>query len=180
MQDTQDTTILSFLLLAPPRSYTVKELSQRIGMKESETAQNLGELVKLGQVKTFLKRGSRYYLINTRAENYLELQKSYAKTTPKYDDELFVAIKKLGDIRLAVLTGIFTGRPESIVDLLFVGRVSGEKLGQFMSDCESMMGQELNYCVMGEEEFVLRKNGSDKFIRDILDYHYVEVVNRIK
>ncbi len=40
-----------------------------------------------------------------------------------------------------------------------------------------MMGQEINYSVMTVEEFLLRRDTFDKFIKDVFDYRHLVVVD---
>ena len=103
----------------------------------------------------------------------------WLKAGPKYQDELFSAIKKLGTIKAAFLSGVFCAQPTLPVDLLLVGKVNLKKLSDFLKATEDLMGQEINYSVMSVDEFLLRRNTFDKFIKDIFDYQHLVVVDEL-
>jgi hypothetical protein len=85
----------------------------------------------------------------------------------------------LGEVKAAFLSGVFTGYPNLPVDILLVGKVSLKKLDRFLNDQESWFGQEINYSIMSPEEFVLRRDTFDRFIRDIFDYRYITLVEKL-
>lgn len=176
----QESVIYGFFLVAPERSFSLHELARRLGITQTKLALALSRMVKLGYLRVFSKRGKKYYIVNSKLKLFPELQYSLVKNQPKFEDELYGAIKKLGEVQAAYLTGIFTGHPELPVDLLLVGKMSPKKLEDFMKNCEKMMGQELNYCVMSESEFEVRKDSFDKFLRDIFDHRYLTVVPFVK
>jgi len=103
----------------------------------------------------------------------------WKKSGPKQQDELFSAIRRLGDVRAAFLSGIFCGEPNLPVDVLLVGRVNLKKLSEFLKAAEKMMGQDINYSVMSVEEFVQRRDTFDKFIKDIFDYRHITVLDSL-
>ncbi|MCX6797178.1 MAG: transcriptional regulator, partial [Candidatus Doudnabacteria bacterium] len=66
------------------------------------------------------------------------------------------------------------------VDLLLVGRVNLKKLHEFLKAAEKMTGQEINYSIMTGQEFILRRDTFDKFIRDVFDYRHLVVCDNLK
>lgn len=175
-----DSSILSFFLTAPARSFSVLEVSKRLGISYLKTAHSLNKLAATGPVKSFTKKGKRYYILNTRYKLLPEMKNYWLKSGVKYQDELFSAIKRVGDIRAAFLSGIFCGQPGLPVDLLLVGKINLNKLSDFLHSAEKMMGQEINYSVMTVDEFLLRRDTFDKFIKDIFDYPHLVVVDDLK
>jgi len=170
--------LLAFLVYAPERSFTVKELQGRLRLSQSATSLALGRLQKLGLVKTFRKGSQKYYLLNNKHPRLAQIRGALPKRG-SYKDELFSAITHLGDIRAAFLSGLFTGQPQLPVDLLLVGKVNLKKLEQFLLACQKMMGQEINYSMMTPEEFQTRRNTFDRFIKDIFDYPHLVVVDTL-
>ncbi len=173
------TLIIGFLLLAPPRSFTVRELAKRLGLGVGPLARELNQLARHGMIKSFSKRGQKYYLVSARHKLLTDLKPSLVKHQRKYDDELFAAIRRLGDIRAAFLSGIFIGYPELPVDILLVGRVNLNRLQQFLDQTQKLMGNEINYSIMTEAEFRARRDTFDRFIKDIFDYPYLTVIDRL-
>jgi len=174
-----DSAILSFFLSAPERSFSVLEVSKRLRLPYLRAAHSMGKLALSGPLKGFSKKGKRYYLINPKYKLLPEMKSFWLKAGPKYQDELFLAIRRLGNIKAAFLSGIFCGHATLPVDILLVGRVNLRKLSDFLKAVEKMMGQDINYSIMSVEEFVQRRDTFDKFIKDIFDYRHITVVDQL-
>jgi hypothetical protein len=179
LDDTPEADILSFLLFAPPRTFSARELGVRLNLKPNKLIDSLARLVEGGQLITCSRGSIRYYRLNAKHKFYPEVRQALLGRGKQYEDELFLAVKKLG-VKAAFLSGLFVGKPELEVDLLLIGEVKQPKLQLFVQACEHMMGQEINYCIMSEEEFVVRRDTFDRFIKDIFDYPYITVVDAIK
>lgn len=181
LESKSESVILAFFLAAPPRSFSVPEISKRLRQPHLKAARSLNRLAgPSGPLKSFSKKGKKYYLLNQKYQLLPEIKNSLIKYFPKYQDELFSAIRRLGDIRAAFLSGIFSGMPELPVDVLLVGKVNLTKLDQFLKGAQKMMGQEINYSIMTPQEFELRRNTFDRFIRDIFDYRHLVVCDDLK
>ncbi|MBP9686236.1 MAG: hypothetical protein KBD66_00355 [Candidatus Doudnabacteria bacterium] len=174
LDDTPEADILSFLLFAPPRTFSARELGVRLNMRPNKLVDSLARLVETGQLSPCSRGSIRYYRLNPKHKFYPEVHEVLLKRAKQYEDELYIAIKKLG-VKAAYLSGLFVGKPELEVDMLLVGDIKSQRLQTFVEACEHMMGQEVNYCVMSEEEFVTRKDTFDRFIKDIFDYPYLTV-----
>lgn len=173
-----ESAALSFFLAAPPRAFSIPELARRLRMSPGQAASALNKLSQNSLVKAFGKRGKKYYLINQRNPLLPDMREKFGRT-PAYKDELFAAVKGLGQIRAAFLSGLFTGQPNLPVDLLLVGRINLKKLADFLKAAQRMMGQEINYSIMTAREFQLRRDTFDKFIKDIFDYPHIVVCDNL-
>jgi hypothetical protein len=136
-------------------------------------------MTSAGILGSFSKKSKRYYYINPRYKLLPEIKDFWAKNGQKGVDELYSAIKRLGDVRAAFLSGIFTGYPNLPVDILLVGRINLKKLSDFLKAAEKMMGQEINYSVMTVDEFLQRRDTFDKFIKDVFDYRHLVVADEL-
>lgn len=174
-----DSQVLGFFMVAPERSFSPREISRRLRIPLVKVLRSLSRFAGHGQLSAFSKKGKRYYMVNTRYTMLPEIKEYLIKNGPKYQDELYTAIRRLGDIRAAFLSGIFTGYPNLPVDILLVGKVNLNKLSEFVKNAERMMGQEVNYSVMSVEEFKIRRNTFDKFIKDIFDYRHLVVMDEV-
>mgnify|MGYP006952623271 CR=1 FL=1 len=172
--------LLAFLLLAPQRCYSGKELSKRLHISERILTGLLNEFHRDSMVKVFARERARLYIINPKHKLLPEIKASLVKNQKPYEDELFSAIKKVGKIKAAFLSGVFTGQPQLPVDLLLVGKVSLSKLDTFLKQCKNMLGIDLNYSIMTPEEYKLRSDTFDRFIKDIFDYPHLAVVDQTK
>jgi hypothetical protein len=175
-----DAAVLSFFLAAPERSFSPVEIAKRLGVPYLKTVRTLNKLVLHGQLKSFSKKGKKYYLVNSRYKLLPAIKDFLLKNGPKYQDELYSAIRNLGEVKAAYLSGLFVGQPTLPVDILIVGKVSPTKLENFLKHLEIMMDQEINYSIMTEQEFKERKGTFDRFIKDIFDYKHLVVCDNLK
>lgn len=176
LDNTPEADIISFLLFALPRTFSARELGVRLNLRPNKLLDSLERLVESGQLLMCSRGSINYYKLNQKHKFYPEVKAAItSKSSKAYEDELVTAIKKLG-VDGAYLSGLFVGKPELAVDMLLIGDLKPSRLEQFIVACEHMMGQEINYCVMKEKEFITRQNTFDRFIKDIFDYANIPVV----
>ena len=171
--------LLAFLLLAPMRSYSAKELAGRLQITEKILSSLLQEFLDDSMIKQLIRDGSKLYIINKRHKLLPEIRTSLAKNHKPYEDEFLLTIAKLGEVKAAFLSGALTGNPELPVDLLIVGKVTPLKLDTFLKQCKMTFGFDLNYSVMTPEEFQLRRDTFDRFLKDVFDYPHLVVVDKL-
>ncbi len=171
--------LLAFLLLAPQRSFSSKELSKRLHLTDRTLAPLLREFLHDSMIKQFTRDRAKLYIVNQRHKLLPQIKVSLTKNQKGYEDELFVAIQKLGEVKAAVLSGAFTGQPQLPVDLLLVGKISLPKLDVFLKQCKAMMGFDVNYTIMSPEEYKIRSDTFDRFIKDISDYPHIVIVDKV-
>ncbi len=88
--------------------------------------------------------------------------------------------KKIGQVKLIIISGVFIKNDDSRVDLLIVGdRMKRGKIEQGIRKLEAEIGAELVYAIFETKEFIYRLNMYDKLVRDILDYPH-EVILQAK
>lgn len=178
LKSKQDSAVAAFFLAAPKRAYSIIEISKHLRLSVMKSAFLMNRLAAEGLLKSFSKRGKKYFMLNLKYP-LLADAKRQLKGISRYRDVLLASIKGLGDIRAAFLSGIFSGQPDLPVDVLLVGRVNLKKLADFLKTAKRLMGQDINYSIMTEKEFVLRRDTFDKFIKDIFDYHHLVVCERL-
>ena len=107
--------------------------------------------------------------------------KTRTGTDRKKEKGLSYILKRIRGIRLAVVSGIFLkGRRTSSVDLLIVGdKIQKAVLSRAIRRIESQMGKEINWCLMTTEEFKYRIEMNDKFLRDIFDFAYRKIIDKL-
>jgi hypothetical protein len=169
--------VIAFFLISPPRGFSMKELAKRLHTSERSLKPILNTFERLSLVTEFKKDRQTFYLINEKHKLLPAIKQSLLKNQKHYEDELFSAIKKLGEIKGAFLSGVFVGQSQLPVDLLLVGKVNLKKLDAFLDNLKKVMGVEINYSVMPLEEFQLRRDTFDRFIRDIFDYRHIVIVD---
>ncbi len=165
--------------MAPPRSHSAKELAKRLHISERVLMNTLEEFEEDSMVKMFTRDRARLYIVNQKHKLLPQIQTSLVKNQKAYEDELFTAITKLGDVKAAFLSGAFSGQPQLPVDMLLVGKINLTKLDTFLKQCKLMSGFDINYSIMTPDEFQLRIDTFDRFLKDVFDYPHLVVVNNL-
>lgn len=175
LSNTSQLTLATFLLTAPPRVFAVGELSKRLRLSEAKLQGGLQKLREAGVAMIYRKGNARYWGLNLKYKYLDELKRSVPKRASFKRDNLFSAISQLGKIRAAFLSGLFTGQAQLPVDILLVGKISLTKMQKFLDAWQKIMQNEINYSIMSDKEFAMRRDTFDRFIKDIFDYPHVVV-----
>jgi len=121
---------------------------------------------KSGRIK---KEKKLVYYLNPAFDFVQELRNLVLKSTISSKDDLVNSVRKLGNIKLLVLAGLFTGDEGAKADLLIVGdKINHRKLNNFLKDLEAEVGKELNCAIMTNKEFNYRYDMYDRFVRDLI------------
>ena len=120
------------------------------------------------------------YQINHTLPFFNELRNLILKIAPPSFPALEKNLKRIGRIKLAVVTGTFLNLNDTRVDILVVGDdIEPKRFNDFIKKLESNIGLELRYVVLGTEEFLYRYNMLDRFVHDILEYPHKKLINRV-
>jgi len=185
--------ILKFFFRNYQENFTLKEVLRRLRTNAFLIRRELSKLEKLGlirQRKVWLsfekKRGGVrkeqkiVFGINVDFDFFNELKNLILKSTIASKDELMSKTKKIGNIKILALSGIFTGDETAKADILIVGdKINPRKLNTFIKDLEAEVGKELNCAAMTTREFNYRYDMYDRFVRDLLTGKSEILINRI-
>ena len=118
---------------------------------------------------------------NRQHEVFNELRALLIKASPASFPEIERALRKLGRVRLALITGAFLNVPDARVDLLIVGdNIRPQRLFHFIREQEADLGKELRYVTLDRDEFMYRYEMFDRFLRDILDSPHYKLINTLR
>lgn len=174
--------LLGIFFALPDRSFSVYELKQMTEASSFAIQKTLREFVKMQVMTSAGKAAKRYYRINHRFRLYDELWDLLKGG--EYDnaqDEVVKILKRLPNVKLAILSGIFSLEPQISADLLLVGeQINRLRLEQILADIQKWIGQEINFSLMSQEEYEYRQMMNDRFIRDILDHPHLVPINNLK
>lgn len=121
------------------------------------------------------------YRADQSFELFKELQALVIKAAPDSFPQLEQKLKRLGGIKLAVVTGAFLNINDARVDLLLVGdNVNPRRLTNIVKDLEAELGKEIRYVTLSVSEFKYRYEMYDRFLRDIFDFPHAKVIGRLK
>ncbi len=172
--------IIKFFLLNEHTEFSAKEINQRNKLDWKEAAPVLSQLVKAKFLISKTKGSKNIYILNNKFYFYMELKKLVIKSNTYPQCESLRKIKKLGDVKLGLISGAFINNPKSKTDLLLVAdNISRVKMKHLLEDLEAELGKEINYSLMNFQEFKYRTNMFDKFICEILEDPHEIVINKI-
>lgn len=175
--------VLKFLFRNYPVTVGVKDLARRIQEKLELVRKEMSDLNKMGLVKSASKN---LYMLNAEFEFFDELRTLILKSSPAEKDRMVKRITGLGQIKLAVVSGVFlsgsksSSAADSEVDLFIVGNnINKEKLRLFLRALEAEVGKELRFGLMDKAEFEYRYGMFDRFVRVLLDSPHEKLINRL-
>lgn len=173
--------------------FSIEEIQKYTLLQKRQITRELKILLKLKMIE----KKSRLYIsendkiekksykisvfqVNHAFELYNELKLLLMKLPTESDKTLAEDIKRLGRVKLAVVSGFFLNNPLSRVDLLIVGDgLNHKKLSNFLSRLEYTTGRTIGYSIMNSEEFQYRRNMFDRFLRDILEFPHQKLINKM-
>lgn len=179
--------ILKLFLMNPKQRFYVREVARNLNLQLNSVHRELNNLLDigllvardddgLGELKS-AKQDKKYYQVNDGFVFYNELKSLLVKSQILYEKDFTDKLKKLGSIKLMLLTGFFVNDQEAAVDLFVVGSFAKERLAKLVKDLEADLVKEVNYSVMTEEEFDYRREIADVFLYNILDGQKVVIID---
>ena len=125
------------------------------------------------------KRKVNGYGLDTRFP-YLAALRSLVTEIALGKEDVAARFRNCGQLKLIVVAGIFLDEVDSRVDVLLVGdKLKKPIIEGVLRRLEAELGKELVYGVMETPDFEYRFGIYDKFIRDILDYPHLVVLNKL-
>ncbi len=163
--------ILRTMLTHPGEQFHIRGLVREIGTEINAVRRELSNLESVGLLFS-RKSGNRvYYTLNTQCVLYPELLALIAKAFG-LGANIISGVKNLGDIRFAAMSLAFAGKRRKSssldVDLFVVGKVNVDALEDMVKKEQELRGHEINYAVMGEDEFNYAKRKNDQFVIRVL------------
>lgn len=182
--------LLGLFLQHPEQSYFVRELTRKIDAQLNSVRRELQNLVELGVLvervdqpvakSASLSDKKKYYAANPEFALFEDLRGLFTKSSVFLKNNLVQEIDDKGDVAYLAFTGRFVGDPELPTDILIVGDVDQKALQRVVSEFETEMGHEINYTLMPKEEFLYRRQVTDRFLFSILEGEKIVMIDRIK
>jgi len=168
--------ILRLFLLNPDTTFEAGEVRKKTKITSFQLRR---EMATLRGIRFVRKVGSGYKLSRSFVL-LVPLRELLFSTEPFRDDEIIGRFKGGGNVKLLVVSGLFTQNNDSRIDVLLVGdRLKRSKIEKALKDMESEIGKELAYALFETSEFKYRMEVYDKFVRDILDYPHKVLLDKI-
>jgi len=172
--------LVKFFMLNDKEPYTPKEIARKNQLTSQQVSRELARMERIKMIGSHSKRGQRLYRTNRDFIFYPELRNLVIKSNTLPECRSLHRIKNLGRVKLALISGMFLNHPKGRADLLVVGdELSRAKLKHLLESLEAEVGKEINYSIMGSEEFKYRTDMLDKFIMEFLESPYEEIICKI-
>ncbi|MBY0472814.1 hypothetical protein K2Q00_00830 [Patescibacteria group bacterium] len=171
--------LLRLFLFNPRQSFTSADAAKRARVAEVETRKEILLFTNAGVVMRAPRSKDVRYTLNADFEYVAALQ-NLLLNAPTRGKDIVDRVRRTGTLRLVVLSGIFLGEWEGVLDLLLVGdRMKDKKLRDEIRKLEAEIGKEIRFTLLSTDDFFYRLNLNDKLVRDVLDYPHSIVLDRL-
>lgn len=172
--------LIKFFILNGIQQYSSKDVAGINKLNAKEVGQILQQLVKAKFLISVSKKKTNVYYLNKKFSFYEELKDLVVKSNVYPQCESLTKVSGLGDVKLALISGIFINHPKSKTDLLIVvDDISRAKMKHLLEELTAEMGREINYSLMTFKEFKYRVDMFDRFIMEIIGQPHELVVNKV-
>lgn len=174
------TRLIRFFLLNPDVEYSVPEIVQKNMVSAPQARKELNKLKKIKFILEKSKKNEKIFLMNKEFHFYLELKNLVSKSNIYPQCKSLGKIRSIGDVKLALISGVFLNYQKGKVDMILViNNPSRAKLKSVMNNLEAEVGREVSFFLMNSDEFKYRVDMLDRFLTDFLEGPYNEIVNKI-
>lgn len=188
--------LISLFLRHSDEPLFVRELTRRIQTQINAVRRELANLVRFGLLieeahtdpdQDVHKKGKplgigvkkKFYRLNPDFPLLADIRALFVKAQILVERRMDQELLALGDVRYLAFLGMFIGRPSTTVDVFLVGHIPIEALRTYMANIEQELGTEIKFSQMTFEEFMYRKDMTDKFLYAILEAPKHVVVDRL-
>jgi hypothetical protein len=172
--------LLRLFLFNDDMSFTVPDIAFRTKTPVDSVRKELRTLTAASIVRKRSTKQGVQYAASRRFPHYEALQAFVRSTTTVDDANMVNTLKRSGSVRLVVLSGLFTGVPETKVDMLVVGdKLDDKTLDASVRTLEAELGRELRFASFTTEDFRYRRGVYDRLLRDIFDFPHRVLLDRI-
>ncbi len=171
--------LLRLFLFNQDTVYTLDEVVARTKIAKPAARRELAVLLAAGiiQKKT---GGSATFRVNPKFEHLAALDAFIRASTSVRSNDILAALKRAGNLKLVVLSGLFTATEESQADLLVVGdTLNTRALANAVRSLEAELGREIRYAAFPTTDFRYRMGVYDRLLRDIFDYSHRILLDKI-
>lgn len=180
--------LLGVFLNHPNEAFFVRELTRKIDAQLNSVRREIENLLALDLLKEEeakevkgkkVTENKKFFTANTESVLFEDLRGLMQKAQILLNKNLVHEIDEKGEIDYVILTGKFVRDASIPVDLLIVGSIGQKPLQEIVSRFEQELGDEVNFTLMPRDEFLYRKQISDRFLFSVLEAPKVVMVDRL-
>lgn len=183
--------ILKLFLLNPETSYYIRQISRHLNLQLSAVRRELENLETLGLLDSHQgeeaeegskddkgnKNDRKYFQANREFILFNEIRELIIKAQILCERDFTDKLKKLGTIKMLILSGLFINDKQAPVDMLIVGNFDTNKVAKLVKNLEEELVNEVNYAVLSEEDFHYRRQVTDVFLYSVLGGKKIVVID---
>lgn len=191
--------ILKLFVRNQEHFFTFKEIKEKSQVNNKSAQRELHKFIKIGLIKKknayikeiiktskntsgVLKAKNKKVAVFCTNKSFIflrELQDLVNKSLISVK-KINTKIRKVGNVKLAILSGVFLNEDNARTDLLIVAdSIKNQKLKNLLVGIEYEFGRSIHYTIMDTDEFKYRIDMYDRFLRDILDRPHKKLINRL-
>ena len=160
--------------------FSLSDISVRSKLSAIVVRRELVDLVAAGVLRKKGTRAAARYQVNPRFEHLAPLDTFIRETPSVRPQDMLVALRRAGALRLVVLSGFFTSMLEPQIDLLVVGdHLEDRALASAVRALEAELGREIRYASFATTDFRYRRGVYDRLLRDVFDYPHRVLIDKI-
>ncbi|OEH85480.1 transcriptional regulator [Desulfuribacillus stibiiarsenatis] len=145
--------LLKFFLNVETKAY-LRGLAEEFGESTNAVRVELNRLTDAGILETITDGRTKLYQANIRHSLFLDLQ-NIVKKFVGIDKIVEHIVAKLGDVKLAIITGDYAeGRDSGLIDLVMVGEIDKNYFIKLVDAVEMLIHRKIRALVLTEEEYV--------------------------
>ncbi len=190
--------ILKLFFFHPEEKHYIRQAARDLGLQVNSVRRELENLEKFGLLVSETGEGGeedkekdngkskkknnqekKYFRVNKQFSLFEDVKSLIIKSQILYKEDFARRLKKAGNPKLLVLSGVFVNKLNSSVDVLIVGRVNRDKVKRIISGLENEIGREINFSLMSPSEFKYRRDIVDIFLYDILEGEKIIVIDEV-
>jgi len=171
--------VLSFFMLNPKKSIHLRGMVRHTNEEVNAVRRELIRLEECKLVSCEGKSNRKYYTLNQDHPFFEELISIFHKSFG-LGLKIISNAEKLGKINYALLTPVFTKGMSQLgntkIDMLIIGEVDLNLLGEVVHEEEHKLNREILYMVLKPGEFDIRKRRRDQTLFDIFSQDFVILI----
>ncbi len=162
--------IMRLFLLNRSKGFRSKGIAKRSRVSLEIVRKEIKLLASVDFIKKRSKASTDWYF-NSAFKYAEQFEDLLVRSESLNKQKILNHFKKVGQVKLMIVSGVFIKNYDSRVDLLIVGdNMNKSKIEKGIRRLEAEIGVELVYAIFNTKEFIYRLNMYDKLVRDILDY----------
>lgn len=172
--------VLRFFILNAERDFTTVDVATRNMIKTQDARRECVALAKIKFLKEKKCKGKKLYQLDPQFTYYPELKSLFVKANTYPQCHALTKVKAIGNVQLALVSGVFLNYSRSKIDFLIVAdNVSRVKLAKLIKEIEAEIGKEVRYMIITTDEMKYRMDMMDRFLMEFLTGPTDEVINRM-